>query len=179
MFVVLFLLQVTMYEYPLSKLLTGLTRRKQFGNSIGKQLQCIPLYTMLLALNRTVIDWFSLDLEGSELTILRTLPFDKITIKVSRCTYSLLLTLLVHRTWLALSWFTNKVLTVEWNHIKEGKKALKEFMFGKGYKFFKKISGDKTEDLIFRHSSQRSWVLRIRIRMSSFVGLCYMWCTCC
>lgn len=62
--------------------MSGLTDRKLFGASTTRQHQCIPLYTMLLALNQTVIDWFSLDVEGSEMEILRGLPFDKVTIKV-------------------------------------------------------------------------------------------------
>lgn len=45
-------------------------------------VQCFPLYTYLLALNVTVIDYFSLDVEGSELNVLKTIPFDKIDIKV-------------------------------------------------------------------------------------------------
>lgn len=45
-------------------------------------VQCFPLYTYLLALNKTVIDYFSLDVEGSELNVLKTIPFDKIDIKV-------------------------------------------------------------------------------------------------
>lgn len=46
-------------------------------------VQCFPLYTYLLALNITVIDYFSLDVEGSELNVLKTIPFDKINIKVN------------------------------------------------------------------------------------------------
>lgn len=46
-------------------------------------VQCFPFYTYLLALNITVIDYFSLDVEGSELNVLKTIPFDKIDIRVS------------------------------------------------------------------------------------------------
>lgn len=46
-------------------------------------VQCFPFYTYLLALNITVIDYFSLDVEGSELNVLKTIPFDKIDIKVN------------------------------------------------------------------------------------------------
>lgn len=59
------------------------------SNDIGKKkssvvnVQCFPLYTYLLALNVTVIDYFSLDVEGSELNVIKTIPFDKINIKVS------------------------------------------------------------------------------------------------
>lgn len=51
--------------------------------SLIVNVQCFPLYTYLLALNVTVIDYFSLDVEGSELNVLKTIPFDKIDIRVS------------------------------------------------------------------------------------------------
>lgn len=46
-------------------------------------VQCFPFYTYILALNITVIDYFSLDVEGSELNVLKTIPFDKVDIRVS------------------------------------------------------------------------------------------------
>lgn len=52
------------------------------NKSSNVNVQCFPLYTYLLALNITVIDYFSLDVEGSELNVLKTIPFDKINIKV-------------------------------------------------------------------------------------------------
>jgi hypothetical protein len=45
-------------------------------------VQCFPLYSYLLALNRTKVDYFSLDVEGSELDILRNIPFEKLDIRV-------------------------------------------------------------------------------------------------
>ena len=44
---------------------------------------CFPLYSMLRALNRTSVDFFSLDVEGFELEVLMTIPFEEIDIKVS------------------------------------------------------------------------------------------------
>lgn len=52
-------------------------------------VQCFPLYSYLLALNVTVVDYFSLDVEGSELNVLKTIPFDKIDIKVSSVYFNL------------------------------------------------------------------------------------------
>ena len=46
-------------------------------------VQCFPLYSILLALNKTTVDYFSLDVEGSDLDVLRTIPWDKVDIKVS------------------------------------------------------------------------------------------------
>ena len=45
-------------------------------------MQCFPVYSLLLALNRTTVDYFSLDVEGSELQVLKTIPFDRVDIKV-------------------------------------------------------------------------------------------------
>lgn len=46
-------------------------------------VHCMPLTAILLALNMTNIDLFSLDIEGHEMEVLRTLDFDQIKIKVS------------------------------------------------------------------------------------------------
>ena len=44
---------------------------------------CLPLFSVLQALNRSRVDYFSLDVEGDELEVLKTIPFDLIDIKVS------------------------------------------------------------------------------------------------
>lgn len=46
------------------------------------KVQCFPLYSILLAVGRTDIDYFGLDVEGSEYKILRTIPWHKIDVKV-------------------------------------------------------------------------------------------------
>ena len=45
-------------------------------------MDCFPLHVLLLALNVTRVDYFSLDVEGAELDVLRTVPFDRIDIRV-------------------------------------------------------------------------------------------------
>ena len=45
-------------------------------------VQCFPLYSILLAVGRTTVDFFSLDVEGHELRILQTIPWHKVDIKV-------------------------------------------------------------------------------------------------
>ena len=69
-------------------------------------VQCFPLYSILLASGRTKIDIFSLDIEGAELDVLKTIPWGKVDIKV---------------------------ILVEFEHIKEGKNALVDFLTSKGY----------------------------------------------
>lgn len=51
------------------------------------EIQCFPLYSILLALNQTTVDFFSLDVEGDELRVLQTIPFDKINIKMLTVEY--------------------------------------------------------------------------------------------
>lgn len=46
--------------------------------------QCFPLYSILLAVGRTSVDFFSLDVEGFELPILKTIPWHKVDIKVQQ-----------------------------------------------------------------------------------------------
>ena len=45
-------------------------------------MQCFPLYSILLALNQTRVDFLSLDIEGDELYVLRTIPLEKVDIKM-------------------------------------------------------------------------------------------------
>ncbi len=44
---------------------------------------CLPLYSILMALDNPPIDYFSLDVEGFELDVLKTIPFDKVNVKVA------------------------------------------------------------------------------------------------
>ena len=43
---------------------------------------CLPLYSILLAMGNPTVDYFSLDVEGAELSILQAIPWDKVDIKV-------------------------------------------------------------------------------------------------
>ena len=45
-------------------------------------MQCFPLYSILLALDNPTVDYFSLDIEGAEYPVLKTIPFDKVDIKM-------------------------------------------------------------------------------------------------
>lgn len=46
-------------------------------------VRCFPLYSFLVALNTTTVDYFSLDVEGSEYDVLRNIPWNKVDISVS------------------------------------------------------------------------------------------------
>ena len=41
---------------------------------------CLPLFTLLAALDFPTVDFFSLDVEGAELDILQTIPWHKVNI---------------------------------------------------------------------------------------------------
>ena len=77
-------------------------------------MQCFPLQTLTLAMNRTVIDFFSLDVEGSEMDVLKTIPFESLEITT---------------------------ITVEFAHGGlNGKKKLQEFLESKGYTYIATVT---------------------------------------
>ena len=84
------------------------------------EVECFPITSILLSLNITTVDYFSLDVEGAELQVLKTIPFDL---------------------------FNIKVLTVEFAHTFEGKSSLRKFMESKGYKTVMEIH--PTKDFLF------------------------------
>ena len=46
------------------------------------QHQCLPLASLLLAMDNPTVHYFSLDIEGAELQVLKTVPWDKVDIWV-------------------------------------------------------------------------------------------------
>ena len=46
------------------------------------QMQCVPFYSVVQALGSPRIDFLSLDIEGADLQVLMTIPFDKVNISV-------------------------------------------------------------------------------------------------
>ena len=52
---------------------------------IDKQFDvtCLPLYSILLALGNPTVDYFSLDVEGAEYDVLKTIPYNEVDIKVT------------------------------------------------------------------------------------------------
>ena len=55
---------------------------EEMDQSLAHQIMCFPLISVLKAMNRTKVDYFSLDVEGNELEILKTIPFDEVDITV-------------------------------------------------------------------------------------------------
>lgn len=87
------------------------------------EVQCFPLYSVLLALNQLQVDYFSLDIEGTERSLLDSIPWDKIDIKL---------------------------FSLEYNHWLGGKKNLTSYMKDKGYENVKEITDPMSADFIFR-----------------------------
>ena len=87
-------------------------------------VQCIPFIHLMNALNVTTVDYFSLDIEGNELKVLKTIPFDEINIVT---------------------------LSVEFSHVENGRKDLINFMELKGYYIYSfVVRSDKlAHDIIF------------------------------
>jgi len=45
------------------------------------KIQCMPLYSILLALGNPTVHWMSLDIEGAEFPVLKSIPWDKVDIQ--------------------------------------------------------------------------------------------------
>ena len=107
-------------------------------------VQCFPLYSILLAHGRTNIDVFVLDVEGHELKVLKTIPWDKVRIKViTNDTFSLITC--ASFTYL-IDW---QILFVEWEWVEEGYQAIADFMETQGYVTFGDIATPYARDVVF------------------------------
>ncbi|XP_033329201.1 uncharacterized protein LOC117221938 isoform X2 [Megalopta genalis] len=93
-------------------------------SGVHLSVQCIPFIDHMMALNVTTVNYFSLDIEGNELQVLKTIPFENINIET---------------------------LSVEFSHVASGKKELISFMKTKGYDVFSSVvRTDKlAHDIIF------------------------------
>ncbi|KAK4320960.1 hypothetical protein Pmani_008214 [Petrolisthes manimaculis] len=72
------------------------------------EVNVFPLYSLLRALNYTTVDYFSLDIEGDEMKVLQTIPWDKVKFRL---------------------------ITIEVNHVAGGTKGILNFLESKGYTF--------------------------------------------
>ena len=83
---------------------------------------CFPLESLLAAINQTHIDYFSLDVEGAEMDVLKTIPWNKLDIDI---------------------------LSVEYLHAPKGKKTYSEFMESVGYKVHADIHLHKPDQTLY------------------------------
>ena len=92
-------------------------------------VQCLPLFTILAAMDLPIVDFFSLDVEGAELGILETIPWHQVHIVLTK----IVLTTVPNLS-LSLSFIQKvdiRVLLVEYSHL--DKKRLLDMMNGFGY----------------------------------------------
>ncbi|XP_052227732.1 uncharacterized protein LOC127842327 isoform X2 [Dreissena polymorpha] len=95
-------------------------------------VQCFPMYSLLLAMNQLEVDFFSLDVEGDELRVLQTIPFDKVDIKM---------------------------MTIEYIHTVGKERGLKNFVEPKGYDSLLQMSRWDwgVNDIIVRKKGLKHW----------------------
>ncbi len=82
-------------EFEQADLYGGLVSRMAVGHKKWIQdmkaktfiVQCFPLYSILLAIETFHIDYFSLDVEGPELDIIKTIPLNKVIIDLFQIEY--------------------------------------------------------------------------------------------
>lgn len=77
--------EIQMFEHPSNDdSLGGILKDLDYVNTTGVRnpTQCFPLDVLLNALGVSHVDYFSLDVEGAEIGILNTIPFDTLTIDV-------------------------------------------------------------------------------------------------
>ena len=55
--------------------------RENVKGSLSEEI-CLPLYSILLSIGNPTVDYFSLDVEGAEMGILESIPWDKVDIRV-------------------------------------------------------------------------------------------------
>ena len=95
--------------------------RDQIKEKRVQRVQCFPFFSVMMALGNPTIDYFSLDVEGSELGILKTIPFSRIDIKV---------------------------MTIEINHYSKPKQAeIRSIMESNGFELVKVIN---KQDFVFQ-----------------------------
>ncbi|TRY79517.1 hypothetical protein TCAL_09333 [Tigriopus californicus] len=104
---------------------TAKKTEEQTTNRDMIQIQCFPLYSVLMALGNPRVDYFTLDIEGAELQVLETIPFDKVDIQV---------------------------LDIEMNHVGEvfegSRNDIRNLLHKNGYRLWQKMSIDEVFDVI-------------------------------
>ena len=70
------------------KIIDGAPNKVEGGGKNVNEVQCFPLYSILLAVGRTSIDFFSLDVEGHELKVFFNFIIHQMLIKFSIFLYS-------------------------------------------------------------------------------------------
>ena len=69
----------------------GVSLGRYEKQSVGStsQATCLPIYSILKALGNPTVDYFSLDVQGAEIGILKSIPWDKVDVRVWSIEYVL------------------------------------------------------------------------------------------
>ncbi|CAL4116001.1 unnamed protein product [Meganyctiphanes norvegica] len=88
------------------------------------KVHCLPLYSILRALGTTTVDYFSLSVQGLELQVLKTIPWDRVNIRT---------------------------LSVEFTYGKKGQFSIVNYMLHKGYYVYSEVihPDEIVKDFIF------------------------------
>lgn len=79
----MFIMQVSFNRTRIEgKILGNVVSQEELDSGKVVNVQCFPLYSIMMAQGRTKVDYFSLDVEGNELDVLRTIPWHKVDITV-------------------------------------------------------------------------------------------------
>ena len=62
----------------------GSSKFKKYPVKTVVDVQCLPLFTLLAAMDFPTVDFFSLDVEGAELGILETIPWHQVHIVLTK-----------------------------------------------------------------------------------------------
>ena len=68
----------------------GWATKEVMEDAIQIKAICFPLFDILKAVGNPIVDYFSLDIEGVELDVLKTIPWKDVNIMVSFYVFSLL-----------------------------------------------------------------------------------------
>jgi len=108
----------------------------------GVDVQCLPLYSLIQAAGNPTVNLLILDIEGAELAVLKTLPWEKVDIEI---------------------------MTVETDLVGEtgitggSQQEIRDFIVSKGYKFFHHrhnknyMTGKENNDLFIREDIVRKY----------------------
>jgi hypothetical protein len=69
-------------KYGENSAVGDLISKTYISKSADFNVTCFPVFSILKAAKMLTVDYFSLDVERAELRVLKTIPFDKVFIKV-------------------------------------------------------------------------------------------------
>lgn len=113
----------------------------------NSRVKCFPLYTLMLAVNCVKYDLLSLGVQGQELEILETLPFDQVEIDV--------ITIHLPEHLEIIEIIQSEAIPVHRKNVTDYIQSITKFLMGKAYKFQRKIENNYIYQKIQSNKSRR------------------------